>query len=47
MVAMKATVFHATRDVRVDTVPDPTIVAPTDALVRVVNAAICGADRIV
>jgi threonine dehydrogenase-like Zn-dependent dehydrogenase len=41
---MQATVFHATRDVRVETVPDPTIVAPTDALVRVVNAAICGSD---
>jgi threonine dehydrogenase-like Zn-dependent dehydrogenase len=41
---MQATVFHATRDVRVETVPDPTILEPTDALVRVVNAAICGSD---
>jgi threonine dehydrogenase-like Zn-dependent dehydrogenase len=41
---VQATVFHATRDVRVETVPDPTIIAPTDALVRVVNAAICGSD---
>jgi threonine dehydrogenase-like Zn-dependent dehydrogenase len=41
---MRATIFHATRDVRVDTVPDPTILEPTDALVRVVNAAICGSD---
>jgi len=41
---MQATVFHAARDVRVETVPDPTIIAPTDALVRVVNAAICGSD---
>lgn len=41
---MKATVYHGARDVRVETVPDPRIVAPTDALVRVVNAAICGSD---
>ncbi|HTJ26504.1 MAG TPA: zinc-binding dehydrogenase [Candidatus Limnocylindria bacterium] len=41
---MKATVFHGARDVRVESVPEPTITAPTDALVRVVNAAICGSD---
>lgn len=41
---MQATIFHGTRDVRVETVPDPTILAPTDAIVRVVNAAICGSD---
>jgi threonine dehydrogenase-like Zn-dependent dehydrogenase len=41
---MKATVFHAARDVRVESVPDPVLKAPTDVLVRVVNAAICGSD---
>lgn len=41
---VKATVYHGARDVRVETVPDPSIVNPTDALVRVVNAAICGSD---
>jgi len=41
---MQATVFHGTRDIRVETVPDPTIKQPTDAIVRVVNAAICGSD---
>jgi threonine dehydrogenase-like Zn-dependent dehydrogenase len=41
---MKATVYHGKNDVRVDTVPDPKIHAPTDAIVRVVNAAICGSD---
>jgi len=41
---MKATVFHGPRDVRVETVADPKIKAPTDAIVRVVNAAICGSD---
>ncbi|MFN2459977.1 MAG: zinc-binding dehydrogenase [Candidatus Velthaea sp.] len=41
---MKATVFHGPRDVRVETVPDPAIREPGDAIVRVVNAAICGSD---
>ena len=41
---MKATVYHGARDVRVETVPDAARKAPTDALVRVVNAAICGSD---
>lgn len=41
---MKATVYHGTRDVRLETVPNPRIEAPTDALVRVTRAAICGSD---
>ncbi|GAC1417581.1 MAG: zinc-dependent alcohol dehydrogenase family protein [Candidatus Velthaea sp.] len=41
---MKATVFHGPRDVRVETVADPKIKQPADAIVRVVNAAICGSD---
>jgi threonine dehydrogenase-like Zn-dependent dehydrogenase len=41
---MKATVFHATGDVRVETVPDPAIDEPTDAIVRVTHACICGSD---
>ncbi|HEY0383892.1 MAG TPA: zinc-binding dehydrogenase [Candidatus Elarobacter sp.] len=41
---MKATVYHGARDVRVESVPDPSIKTPTDALVRVVEAAICGSD---
>ena len=41
---MKATVFHGARDVRVETVPDAALKAATDAVVRVVNAAICGSD---
>jgi threonine dehydrogenase-like Zn-dependent dehydrogenase len=41
---VKATVYHGARDVRVETVADPSLKAPTDALVRVVNAAICGSD---
>ncbi|TAJ49554.1 MAG: IMP dehydrogenase [Herbiconiux sp.] len=31
-------------DVRIETVPDPVITAPTDAIVRVVRACICGSD---
>ena len=41
---MRASVFHAAGDVRVETVPDPKIVAPTDAVVRVTHACICGSD---
>ncbi|MDE0853193.1 MAG: alcohol dehydrogenase catalytic domain-containing protein, partial [Nevskia sp.] len=41
---MRATVMHAAGDVRVETVPDAAIVQPTDALVRVTNACICGSD---
>jgi len=41
---MKATVYYAAGDVRVETVPDPKIVDPTDAIVRVTHACICGSD---
>ena len=41
---MKAVTFHGKRDVRVDTVPDPRIEAPTDAIIRVTSTGICGSD---
>src|SRR5690348_1183675 len=41
---MKAVVWHATQDVRVEEVPDPKIEQPTDAIVRITSAAICGSD---
>ncbi len=41
---MKATVMYAAGDVRVETVPDPALVDPTDAIVRVTSACICGSD---
>src|SRR5919107_485720 len=41
---MKAVAWHGKRDVRVDTVPDPTIQDPTDAIVRITTTAICGSD---
>jgi alcohol dehydrogenase len=41
---VRATVYYGTRDVRVEEVPDATLREPTDALVRVTHAAICGSD---
>ena len=41
---MKATVWNGIHDVRVEKVPDPTILNPRDAIVRVTSTAICGSD---
>ena len=41
---MRATVMYGAGDVRVDDVPDARLIEPTDALVRVTRAAICGSD---
>jgi threonine dehydrogenase-like Zn-dependent dehydrogenase len=41
---MRALTFHGKRDVRVETVPDPAIQDPTDAIVRITSTAICGSD---
>src|SRR6476661_9779458 len=41
---MKALVWHATKDVRVERVPDPTILNPRDAIVKITSTAICGSD---
>lgn len=41
---MRATVMYGAGDVRVETVPDARLIEPTDALVRVTRAAICGSD---
>ncbi|MEU8086684.1 alcohol dehydrogenase catalytic domain-containing protein [Micromonospora sp. NPDC049101] len=41
---MKAVVWHGIGDIRVDDVPEPRIEAPTDAVVRITTAAICGTD---
>jgi threonine dehydrogenase-like Zn-dependent dehydrogenase len=41
---MRAVTWHGRRDVRVDTVPDPTIQEPTDAIIRITSTAICGSD---
>ncbi|KWX65597.1 zinc-dependent alcohol dehydrogenase [Mycobacterium sp. NAZ190054] len=41
---MKAVTWHGRRDVRVDTVPDPEIKEPTDAVIEVTSTNICGSD---
>ena len=41
---MKGTVFHGPHDVRVERVDDPALQTPTDALVRITRAGICGSD---
>ena len=42
--AMRALTWQGKRDVRVETVPDPRIESPTDAIVRITSTAICGSD---
>ena len=41
---MKAVAWHGNEDVRVDTVDDPAIEKPTDAIIRVTSSGICGSD---
>jgi threonine dehydrogenase-like Zn-dependent dehydrogenase len=41
---MRALTWHGKHDVRVDTVPDPSIVNPRDAIIKITSTAICGSD---
>jgi threonine dehydrogenase-like Zn-dependent dehydrogenase len=41
---MKAITWHGKRDVRVDSVPDPSIEESTEAIVRITSTRICGSD---
>ena len=41
---MRATVMHKAHDVTIETVPDAVIQQPTDAIIRVTRACICGSD---
>jgi threonine dehydrogenase-like Zn-dependent dehydrogenase len=41
---VKAVVYRDVRTVTVDDVPDPRLVEPGDAIVRITSAAICGSD---
>ena len=41
---MRALCWYGTNDVRVETVPDPEILNPHDAIIRVTLTAICGSD---
>ncbi|SDF18554.1 Threonine dehydrogenase [Blastococcus aurantiacus] len=41
---MRAVTWHGRGDVRVETVPDPTIQDPTDVIVEITSSGICGSD---
>ena len=41
---MRAVTWHGRDDVRVDTVPDPSIQDPTDVIVEITSSGICGSD---
>jgi threonine dehydrogenase-like Zn-dependent dehydrogenase len=41
---MRALTWQGREDVRVETVPDPAILEPTDAIIRITSTAICGSD---
>jgi threonine dehydrogenase-like Zn-dependent dehydrogenase len=41
---MKAVCWHGAHDVRVNNVPDPKILNPRDAIIKITSTAICGSD---
>ena len=41
---MKALCWYGKEDLRVETVPDPTLINPRDAIIKVTSTAICGSD---
>jgi threonine dehydrogenase-like Zn-dependent dehydrogenase len=41
---MKAVCWNGIKDIRVENVPDPIILNPQDAIIRVTSTAICGSD---
>ncbi len=41
---MRAAVMYKAGDVRIENIPDAAIVNPTDAVIRVTRACICGSD---
>lgn len=41
---MRAVCWHGAHDVRVDSVPDPRLINPRDAIIRITSTAICGSD---
>jgi threonine dehydrogenase-like Zn-dependent dehydrogenase len=41
---MRATVIHGPGDIRVENVPEPEILKPTDAIIRTVATCVCGTD---
>lgn len=42
---MKAFVYHGPKNMTLDQVPDPKILRPTDAIIRVTTSTICGTDK--
>ncbi len=41
---MRAVAWHGKRDIRVDTVPEPTIKQPSDVIVKITTTGLCGSD---
>jgi threonine dehydrogenase-like Zn-dependent dehydrogenase len=41
---MKATCWHGTKNIQVDKVPDPKLLNPRDAIIKITSTAICGSD---
>jgi threonine dehydrogenase-like Zn-dependent dehydrogenase len=41
---MRASIYYGAGDIRIETVADPKLVEPTDAIVRITHACICGSD---
>lgn len=41
---MRALTWQGIRNVRVDTVPDPRLIEPTDAIIKVTSTSVCGSD---
>ena len=41
---MRAAIFRGAFDIQVEQIPDATILEPTDAVVRITHASICGTD---
>src|SRR5437868_4258563 len=41
---MKATMLYGSRDIRFEERPEPTILKPTDAIVRIAATCVCGSD---
>jgi threonine dehydrogenase-like Zn-dependent dehydrogenase len=41
---MKAVCWHGANKIQVDTVPDPKILNPRDAIIKITSTAICGSD---
>lgn len=41
---MQGTVLYGTRDIRFEEVPEPTIIRPTDAIIRLAATCVCGSD---